>query len=77
MSESFLRRLRERIGERLVEIEDVVGPEYVLSLVVRHRSNRDAHILLTTDTYEGIRQAIEDLCCRASDVLEPGGRDAK
>lgn len=44
-----LARLRNAIAALLVEVEDLLPDAYRLTLIARHVSNDNAHILLSVD----------------------------
>lgn len=53
--------LKLRIAVHLVRMEPLFPKEYVLTLLARHRSNDDAHIVVTADDLEAVKQAIAAL----------------
>ncbi len=42
-----LRGVRSAIAMMLEQIQDIVGPDYRLTLIARHKSNDNAHIMLS------------------------------
>jgi len=42
-----LLQVRLRIADRLDEISKIVGPAFKLTLIARHTTNEEAHILLS------------------------------
>ena len=71
---SRLRALRDAIGMKLVQIEDLLPTrEYRLTLIVRHRSNPNGHILLTVDSMDDVRRALVELEAPTATVI-PGER---
>lgn len=44
-----LEPLRQKIAIHLLDIEQLLTANYVLTLIARHRTNNDAHIIVTGD----------------------------
>jgi hypothetical protein len=56
-----LRTLKDTLAIRLVAIEDLLSPDYQITLVARHRSNPRAHILVSVDSIDEVRRALTEL----------------
>ncbi len=54
-------RLRALIGNKLVEIEDILGPEYRLTLIARHATKPTAHIVFSVETNDDARRALDEI----------------
>ncbi len=67
-----LRDLRNLIAQRLLKIEDDLGPDYRLSLIARHATNPRAHILVTIDATVDIRRALDELETDPGTTTVPG-----
>lgn len=50
--------LRLEIADRLCDIEDLLPSDYKLTLVARHATNPDAHIIVTVDDSQKVVEAI-------------------
>ena len=53
-----LDALRIEIAGSLVEIEDLLGQDFKLTLVARHATYPDAHIIVTVDDSRKVVEAI-------------------
>lgn len=60
MNESLhLRKLRQAIASKLLGIEDMLPKEYALTLIARHTTNEEAHIIVSVEDDENLRKASE------------------
>lgn len=67
-----LAELHVWLSERLEEIADEMPPQFDMSLLARHRTNRDSHILISNESLAELRQALLDLERDGTQVFDAG-----
>lgn len=68
-----LSEIRVAIAGHLVKLEDLLGPDYLLTLVARHVKNPKANIMTSVDNMTLIRAALDSLE-RPDTIVTPGTR---
>lgn len=58
MSDDRLQQLRSDISDRCVEIEDLFKVPVKVTVIVRDPENPNMEVVVTNDTFDGVRGAV-------------------
>lgn len=61
INDPSMQWLRAAIGSRLESIQKLLGPDYQLTLIARHATNDESHIMLSTGGERAAIAAAEKL----------------